>query len=111
MTHRTIIQKDVNAGQRDEQNNPLAPDFEAHAYDVPCYWYVPNRMQPGLQVEPHATMYEHEMLMPLGTEVSEGDRLQGVTKKNGDELTDQVFTVLRVMRHPRNLRIGLEVIR
>lgn len=116
MVHRTTLLRDVNAGQRDEQNNPVAPDYRPHAFDVPCYVYTPSRAQPGLSRQAAGregliVLYELEGLFPLDSGIKEGDQIEGLTTKGGQELSEDRCTVLRVMRHPLNLRAGMEVVR
>ncbi len=109
MTHRVLVERDGNAGQTDAYNNPQAPSWATHIAAQPCYYYEPAAQRGEQQGERNVNLYTHQVLMPLGVDITEADRINGVVDRRGTVITDKLLNVVAVVRRRDHLLVTLAV--
>lgn len=111
MTHRALVERNTSTGV-DGYNQPLPPTWETHITAQPCYLFTPSAGAPGeiLDEDKGAVVGGHRLLVPLGTDVTEGDRINGVTDRRGQTVNANLFNVRLVIRKPDHRLLLLETI-
>ena len=78
LTHLCTIERDANLGTPDDWGTPSTPDWQDHLTDQPCrIWAAAGREQ--MDSSTTAVIEELRMIVPLGTDVTEKDRVGDVT--------------------------------
>lgn len=111
MVHRATIRRNANAGAFDAYNNPLDPNWLTHLSGQPCYYYEPRVGQTGERIgQENAVMYAHAALVPLSTDIREGDQITGIVDRRGETVTDRTLRVDQVIRRRFHRLLVLEVV-
>ena len=88
MTHRCRIDRDASlAAAPDPYGAPGLPVWAQHLTDIPCrWWYEGTRtvLDGGSQKE----ISRRKLICPLGTDVTEDDRIAWVHDQRGRELAE-----------------------
>ena len=88
MTMRATIER--NEAGTDAYGQPGPPDWKAIAVDVPCYaWSEGKRMRIG--DEKTVVLDGPGMVLSLGTDVTEKDRIRSVSDRLDAELFDTMY--------------------
>ena len=109
MKHRADIWRDVNLGETDPWNSPVAPDPQLHTAQQPCYLYQP-RMGGEIQGKRNVDIYTWRMHTPRNVDITEQDQVRNVTDRVGAEITSHVFNIIQVVRKPQHWILTLEVV-
>ena len=108
MTMRATIERDQ--GGTDDLGAPAAPDWQPSAWDVPCrVWHDPA--QEVIDGNKTAVIEPRRAIFPLGTDLTEGDRLANVTDRRLAELFSGPIGVTSVGRRADHLAVVLEAVR
>jgi len=79
LIHRTTVQRDASvAGTPNDWGTPQAPDWQNHLTDVPCLGWT-NTGREQIDATTSVVVEDMRCIVPLGTDVSELDRLSDVT--------------------------------
>ena len=77
LIHRTRIQRDQNAGVLNPAGAPESPDWQDHLTGQPCRFWT-NTGREVLDPTTDVVAEDMRMVLPLGTDVTEQDRLAGI---------------------------------
>jgi hypothetical protein len=106
MTHRATIERNVVT-----DTNPYGhkgpPEWAPLADALVCFFYT-RRGRESAQVERTAVVEELALLAPLGSDITERDRINGVTDRAGAVLLAGVQNVRTILPHHSHLEITLE---
>ena len=109
MTHRAIIERNGNLAP-DAYGQPDVPIWYPHVSAQPCYFWEPTGQRGEIVGERNADVYAHRLLLPLLVDVTEEDRINGITDRRGQTITAAVFNITQVVRKPDHLLLVLEVV-
>lgn len=83
MRHRATIQRDGAAGS-DDWGNPAEPDWQDHLTELSCRaWFNAGKELAGTV---NAVVEDRRMIIPVGTDVTEADRVTAVTDRQGNPI-------------------------
>ena len=82
MTMRATLERDTQAGV-DNYNSKAPPDWTVLNAALPCYLFEKSRPVRHIDGDKSATVSELICMMPKGTDVKAGDRLNGVVDRLG----------------------------
>lgn len=110
MTMRATVQRDSSKeGDPDSWGHSEEPDWDDHLEDVPCrVWF--NSEREVTDGQKTAAIEDRRAIMPLGTDVTEGDRIANVTDRLGAELFDGPIRIESVGRRQDHLALMLEAV-
>ena len=106
LTHFTTIQRDANAGTLNAAGAQESPSWSDHLTDVPCRaWTSVGREQ----LDPTTSVVVEDMrcVVQLGTDVTEQDRLNGVTDAYGQTVIDGLVGIRAVIARNDHLELIL----
>ncbi|HSV29703.1 MAG TPA: hypothetical protein VLL76_09085, partial [Candidatus Omnitrophota bacterium] len=85
-------------------------DWRQHVAEQPCYYYEP-RAQRGEIADGQkvAIAYAHQVMVPAGVDVTEADRIHGITDRRGASIAGHAFGITRIVRRRDHLLLTLEV--
>lgn len=109
MTHRAAIYRTTET--KDAWGAPKKGTPEVHIASQPCYWYQPFLRSYGAgeqQGQRNVNIYTYQLMVPLGTDITERDQVQGVVDRRGTALTSATMEVIQVARHKTHLILTLE---
>ena len=109
MTHRATIERNGNLVP-DAYGQPDAPVWYAHLTGQACYFWEPTAQRGEITGERNADVYAHRLLLPLAVDVTEEDRVNGVTDRRGQTISDGVFGITQIVRKPDHLLLVLETV-
>lgn len=108
MTHRCTIERD-QAGA-DGWGGTATPDWQEHLADVPCRTAGPNVGREAVTDERTVVVVDQRLLVPLGTDVTERDRLGDVTSR-GTVILPGPVGIEAVLRRSTHLELVLTELR
>lgn len=80
MTHRALVQRNTTS-TTDDLGQPSAPAWSTHIASLACwFWQTAEREVVG---DKAAIVGDMKMIVPRGTDITEADRINGITSKNG----------------------------
>lgn len=109
LRHRCTIERDANAATEDAWGNPQAPNWQPLATDVPCRAIADSGREP-VDADRTVVVVDLRLLLPLGTDVTERDRISAVSER-GAEYLDAPFGIEAVLRRRTHLELHLVRIR
>ena len=109
MRHRAIIERNGNLTP-DAYGQPDVPIWYVHVGGAPCYFWEPSAQRGEIAGERNADIYAHRLLLPLGVDITEEDRVNGVTDRRGQTISDGVFGITQIVRKPDHLLLVLETV-
>lgn len=83
LTHRCTIERDANAGGDDGWGNPPAPSWQTHLSDLVCRSWVTAGREEVKDGQSIVVVEDTRLIVPLGTDVTERDRVASVTYRGG----------------------------
>ena len=107
MTHRCTIERNQTVAL-DANGNEQAAVWATHIADQPCYYYHSRRWVAEQQGERNVRVYGHQALLPLGTDVDEADRINGISDRRGTIVAGGAFNIAAIVRKPDHLLLRLE---
>jgi hypothetical protein len=85
MVHRCAIERDAAHGTPDGYGLPSEPNWQPLLENVPCFlWSTAGRELIG--AEKSEVIEDLRMLVPMGTDVTARDRVNGVTDRLGHSI-------------------------
>lgn len=104
LTHRCSIERDANLATA-SWGDETSPDWQTHLSDLPCRTWATSGRE---QADEHATVVIEDMriLLPLGTDVTEQDRVGDVTYR-GDTIIAGPVQIRAVLRYRDFLELAL----
>ena len=108
MRHRCTIQRNTASGT-DPLGNPLPAGWSDLATDVPCYvWQGAGKGLEGKQGEAQtadilATLDTWSLMLPVGTDVAERDRISVVTDMYDTQWNRTPLNILSIQRRNTHL--------
>lgn len=112
LTHRATIERDVNAfGEADAYGNPLAPSWQTHLEELPCRAWAAGSVQGGggreiADARKTVVVLDRRMVVPLGTDVTEADRVAEVTER-GTVVLAGPMAIEAVLHRPDHIELVL----
>jgi len=109
MMHRALVQRDTTA-TTDAYGQPDVPTWTTHIPAQPCYFWEPSAQRGEQRGERNADLYSQRLLVPLGTDITEEDRISGISDRRGRTVSDGVFGITQIVRKPDHLLLALEAV-
>lgn len=109
MIHRARIERDSNT-TADAYGQPDVPTWAATYTAQPCYLWQPIGQRGEITGERNADIYDHRLLVPLTVDVTEEDRINGITNRRGATISDSVYNIRQIVRKPDHLLLVLETV-
>lgn len=108
MTHRATIQRDMQSST-DEYNQPGRPQWEDHLVAHPCRaWFRSGReIQDGQKI---ASVNELSVIVPKGTDVTPGDRLDEVADRRGNVIFQGPVRIESIGQRRDHIALTLQVV-
>jgi hypothetical protein len=107
MTHRCLIERNSLPGL-DGYGNARPPTWATLLSAQPCYYYQPSVRSAEQQGERNVKVYAQQLLLPLGVDVTEADRINGVVDRLGRSVAAGPFNIVAIVRKPDHLLLSLE---
>ena len=105
-THRTTVQRDANAGTVNTAGAQASPAWSDHLTALPCRaWTSAGREQ--LDATTSVVAEDMRCIVQLGTDITEQDRLNGVTDKDGNPIISGLVGIRAVIRRTDHLELML----
>lgn len=105
LIHRCTVERNVNAGSDDGWTNPLPPAWEEHIAELACRAWTAGRDTTTSQGT-LAVVLEVHMLAPLGTDVTDADRVASISYR-GETIQDGPLAVRAVLGRRDHLELIL----
>ena len=109
MTHRVLVERNTTT-DRDGYGAKATPVWASHIASQPCFFYREGRIDSEESVRARGTIL-HDMLrlmVPLGTDITEKDRINGVTKRDGTVIETGYMAITSVLHSHTHLELRLE---
>lgn len=106
LTHVTTVQRDANAGQLNAAGAQESPSWGDHLTDLPCRaWTSAGREQ--LDATTSVVVEDMRCIVPLDTDVTAQDRLNGVTDAYGQPIISGLVGIRAVVHRKDHLELFL----
>ena len=106
MAHRCTLERDAAHGTPDGYGLPSASNWQPLAVALPCWlWSTAERELIGGQKS--EVIEDLRMLVPMGTDVTERDRVNGVTDRLGNPVRRGAMGITAVMAKHDHLELVL----
>lgn len=109
MVHRARFERSSTG--RDGYGNELPKTWTAHLAAQPCYYWQPSVGRAEFEGERNYRAYGHQMVVPLGTDVRESDRVNGIVDRRGNCVSADLFGIIAIVRKPDHLLLSLETVK
>lgn len=108
MTHRALIERDGATGS-DPYNAANVPSWATHIASLSCWFYVPRGRQPQVTTDAATvTLEQPRLLAPKGTDIAEGDRINGIVDRLGASVYSGILNITSVVPKPTHLELVCE---
>jgi len=106
MIHRCTLERDAGHATADGYGLPSEPDWQPFALGLPCFlWSTAEREL--ISSERSEVIEDLHLLMPLATDVTERDRINGVTDRLGNPVRQGAMGITAVMAKHDHLELVL----
>ena len=106
LTHRTTVQRDANAGELNDVGAQASPDWSDHLTGLVCRaWTSTGREQ--LDPTTSVVIEDQRLIVQLGTDVTEQDRINGVTDEYGNTVIAGIVGIRAVIHRDDHLELIL----
>jgi hypothetical protein len=109
LIHRCTIQRD-QTNEEDSWGQRGEADWQDHLTDLPCRAWTEAAREP-VDETTTVTIEDRRVIVELGTDVTEADRLAAVSDGTGAEIFEGPINIEGVLRFPDHLELLLERIR
>ena len=109
MTHRALVERNTTT-TRTAYGGKNVPTWSSHIPSMPCFFYREGRSA-SEQAERSRGTILHDMLrllVPLGTDITEADRINGVTKRDGTVIEGGPMRITSVLNSHTHLELRVE---
>lgn len=86
MTHRALIER-YTAGAADDSGNPSPGVWATAVASQPCRLYSTTSRE-AISEDRTAVVVDLKIMLPLDADVTEDDRINGITDRNGGTILD-----------------------
>lgn len=107
LRHRCTIQRDAAAA--DSWGGTATPDWQDSATNVPCRAVEEAGREP-VDKDRTVVILDRRLLVPLGTDVTERDRISSITER-GTDLLDGPVNIEAVLTRRTHLELLLQKVR
>lgn len=104
--HRAVIQRN-NA---DDTDHRAADDWNTYVAAQPCFFTFGRKGDEAVNAERAIVVEGPMLLLPLDAGVAEGDRVNGVTHKDGSTIATGVMQIVTLTRHHTQLEAQLRAV-
>jgi hypothetical protein len=106
LTQRCTIERNANADATDDWQTPPPPAWAPHLQEQPCRAWISGHRPVSHEGTLTAVLIELSMLVPLGTDVTDGDRVNGITLR-GEPVHEGPLTIHAVLERRDHLELIL----
>lgn len=106
MTHRATVERDQAAS--DVEGNPAAPDWQPHLAAQPCWFSHGTGRTEIVDGEMTVVVEDTQMMVPIGTDITEVDRVTAVVDRRGASQHLGVLNIRAVTPHRTHLELRLQ---
>ena len=106
MTHRATVQRNTPAGT-DGFGGPGVASWGAHIAALKCWLYTKSERE-VIDGEKSATLGSHKLLIPLGTDITEADRITAVDDRLGGSIVANTMRIHSVTHRHNHLELVVE---
>jgi hypothetical protein len=107
MVHRALVERATYT--TDAYGQPV-PTWATQVASQACYFWEPSAQRGEQMGERNADIYSHRLVVPQGTDITEEDRVNGVTDRKGTVITEALFDIKQIVRKPDHLLLVLETV-
>lgn len=109
MTHRALVERD-NAASPDAYGGKGPPEWETHIAALPCFFYLGQTSQSEELEQPRGIVVHQElrMIFPSGSDVTERDRINGISDRQGGAIKSGYLNIASITPHHNHLEARLE---
>lgn len=110
MKHRATIQRDAT-NSTDPWGGKDAPDWQEHLADLPCHAWVRTGVGMGseeFRSDKVAVVENRHMIVPLGTDITERDRVLTVTDRQDAEILDGPMRIESIGKRRDHIALVVE---
>lgn len=108
MTQRALVERDATDPLVDvtDSGNPEPPDWQEHIDGLPCWLYAGTGRE---QIDQNriAVVEDLRLLVPVGTDITERDRINGIEDRRGSSILGQICNIRFVLLKRDHLEVGL----
>lgn len=106
MTQRCAVERDGAA--TDDEGNPAAPAWSSHIASLSCRFFHGTAEREVIDSDRSVVVEDSRMYVPLGTDITEADRINGVTDRLGNAIHSGLFNIRAVTRRATHLELLLQ---
>jgi hypothetical protein len=106
MTQRAVVQRATTSGT-DDSGNPNGPaTWATHIAALACWLYGSTEKE-AVAEETTAVVTDLRLMVPLATDVTEQDRIAGVTDRRGTVIEAGILEIDTVLQKRSHLQLSL----
>ena len=106
MIHRATVQRNTPAGT-DGFGGPGAAVWAMHIASLHCWFYAKSGRE-VINGEKSAVLGSHKMLIPLGTDITEADRITAIDDRLGASIMANTMRIHSVTHRHSHLELEVE---
>lgn len=108
MTQRATVERDQTDPLVDttDSGNPEPPDWQTHIEALPC-WLYSSAGREAVEPQRVAVVEDIRLLVPLGSDVTERDRVNGIVDRLGSSILADLMNIRTVLRKRDHLELML----
>jgi hypothetical protein len=112
MTLRALVERDANLGGVTSKGYAKGADWETHIEALPCYVWSKQRQGAQERADAVRTVVidEIRMIVPKGTDITERDRVNGVTDRLGNPYLSGILNIRGVQERLTHRELLLEAV-
>ncbi len=107
MTQRALVER---ATYTTDAYGQAVPTWATHIAAQACYYWEPSAQVGTITGARNADSYSHRLLVPLDTDITEEDRINGIADRRATVITARVFRITQLVRKREHLLLVLEVV-
>ncbi len=110
MTHRATVQRNTPAGT-DGFGGPGAAVWGSHIAALHCWFYAKGSVGVEREVidgDKSVTLGSHKLLIPLGTDITEADRITAIDDRLGVSIMANTMRIHSVTHRHNHLELEVE---
>lgn len=105
MTQRALVERSVSPGD-DDFGNPLPPAWTTHIASLPC-WVHGSTEREAVATDTTAVVTDLKAMVPLGSDVTESDRLNQVKDRAGNVVYPGILGIETVLYARSHIELTL----
>lgn len=108
MTQRALVQRQTSPGT-DDFGNPLPSTWATHIESMPCRLYGSVERE-AVNEDTTAVVADLKLSAPKSADVSESDRISGITDRRGNVIRDGLLDIDAVLLKGDHLELSLTAV-